>query len=109
MSRSKSPPTVRKGQKPVGGPRRDSSETTTKQDNPEVSIAKERRRVEELASREKLKEELLRQYEAGQLKASKEEVSSKDVPTAGEIQKLLSDYKMDGEKQQPQPRQIPTI
>jgi len=68
------------------------------------SSAKERR-MEELAAREKLKEELLRQYEAGQLKPDKDP-NCQPGPTTGDVQKLLREYKMDGERQ---PRQIPTI
>jgi hypothetical protein len=71
------------------------------------STARERRKKEE-AAREKLKEELLRQFEAGQLKAEKDVPHSQASPSAGEIQKLLRDYKLDGVREA-QPRQIPTI
>ena len=56
-----------------------------------VGSARERRKKEE-AAREKLKEELLRQFEAGQLKSEKE-AHSLVSPSAGEIQKLLRELK----------------
>jgi len=60
-------------------------------------------------SREKLKEELLRQFEAGQLKTEQKVRGRNHAgPSALDIQTLLSDYKMLGERA-PQPRQIPTI
>ena len=74
-------------------------------DKSDVCTSEERRR--ELSTREKLKEELLRQYEAGQLKNENELRSETDTKGA-DIQSLLSDYKWDGERT-PQPRQIPTI
>ena len=60
-------------------------------------------------SREKLKVELLRQFEAGQLKTEENmRGRSHAGPSALDIQTLLSDYKMVGERAS-QPRQIPTI
>ena len=69
--------------------------------------AARKRRWKEGAAREKLKEELLRQFEAGQLKAV--DVPGQPSPSnAGEIQKLLSDYKAEKARGKAQLRQIPT-
>ena len=69
--------------------------------------AARKRRWKEGVAREKLKEELLRQFEAGQWKAV--DVPGQPSPSnAGEIQKLLSDYKAEKARGKAQLRQIPT-
>ena len=107
LSNSGTPNVRRSGQGPEDGADVTSGYNTGgEEDKSGVGSARERRKEEE-AAREKLKEELLRQFEAGQLK-SENEAHSLVSPSAGEIQKLLRDYKLDGEREA-QPRQIPTI
>ena len=109
MSNPGTPSGVRSGQGPE-----DRADVTSgynsggEEDKAGVAAARERRKKEE-AAREKLKEVLLRQFEAGQLKAEVSLGSHQASPVSGaEIQKLLREYKAESGRET-QPRQIPTI
>ena len=109
MSNPGTPSGVRSGQGPD-----DRADVTSgynsggEEDKAGVAAARERRKKEE-AAREKLKEVLLRQFEAGQLKAEVSLGSHQASPVSGaEIQKLLREYKAESGRET-QPRQIPTI
>ena len=105
MSSANAPDAVKSGQGPEEKVDASSGYHSGGEDDKTAASSAKERRKEELAAREKLKEELLRQYEAGQLKADKDP-NCQTGPTTGDVQKLLREYKIDGERQ---PRQIPTI